>query len=270
MARAFKRPTFRFKMPKGPIIPRLPRTDEAYEDVFDEMTLQEHLEELRNRIVKVCLSIGAAFIFGAVVADPILRFMKKAANAPQGFDIRNPTDSITIYFTVALYVAIVTTLPIIVYHLVGFLAPGLTRREKRIVYLSLPFVALLTVAGGAYGFFFAARAALEFLSNFKSDIFAWEPDGGEVISFYLKLMVGLAVAFQMPLIMFLLAKLNIIGVRRMQQYRKYAFVVILILAAIITPTPDPFNLAFVAAPLYLLYEAGIIISRLFARRPVEA
>ncbi|MGI8642949.1 MAG: twin-arginine translocase subunit TatC [Thermomicrobiales bacterium] len=233
------------------------------------MTLMEHMEELRDRIVKVCLSIGGAFILGLFASDPVLRFMKEQANAPQGFDIRSPTDSITIYMTIALYIAIAATLPIIVYHLVGFLSPGLTRKEKRVVYLSLPFVALLTVGGAAYGFFFAARAALQFLSTFKSDIFAWEPDGGEVISFYLKLMVGLAVAFQMPLIMFLLAKLNILGVRRMQQYRRYAFVVILILAAIITPTPDPFNLAFVAAPLYLLYEVGIIISRIFARRPVE-
>jgi sec-independent protein translocase protein TatC len=265
MARAFRRPTFRFKLPKGPILPRLPRTDEPYEDVFEEMTLQEHLEELRDRLVKVCLSIGAAFIVGLIFSGQILEFMANQANAPQGFDVKSPTDPITIYMTIALYVAIASTLPIIIYHLVGFLAPGLTRKEKRVVYASLPFVALLTVAGAAYGFFFAARAALQFLSTFQSDIFSWEPDGGEVISFYLKLMVGLAVAFQMPLIMFLLAKLNIVSVTRMQRYRRYAFVVILILAAIITPTPDPFNLAFVALPLYLLYEGGIIIARVFAR-----
>ena len=269
MARAFKRPAFRFKLPKGPVIPRLPRTDEPYEDVFDEMTLMEHMEELRDRIVKLCLSIGAAFIFGLFASPRVLGFMAEEANAPQGFDVKSPTDPITIYMTIALYIAIAATLPIIVYHLVGFLAPGLTRREKRVVYLSLPFVGLLTVGGAAYGFFFAARAALQFLSTFQSDVFSWEPDGSEVISFYLKLMVGLAVAFQMPLVMFLLAKLNIVGVKRMRQYRRYAFIVILILAAIITPTPDPFNLAFVAAPLYLLYEAGIVIARLFASTPVE-
>ncbi|HEV2109080.1 MAG TPA: twin-arginine translocase subunit TatC, partial [Thermomicrobiales bacterium] len=170
-----------------------------------------------------------------------------------------------IYMTIALYIAIAFTLPIIIYHMVGFLAPGLTRKEKRILYASLPFVSLLTVGGAAYGFFFAAPAALQFLSTFQSDIFSWEPDGSEVIAFYLKLMVGLAIAFQMPIVMFLLAKLNILSTQRMRQYRKYAVVVILILAAIITPTPDPFNLAFVAAPLYALYEVGIIIARAFTR-----
>ncbi len=78
-------------------------------------------------------------------------------------------------------------------------------------------------------------------------------------------MIGLGIAFQMPVVMFLLAKLNIVGPKRMAEYRKYAVMVILLASAIITPSTDPFNMALVALPLLVLYEIGIIVARIFAR-----
>ncbi len=266
MARALKRPNIRSRLPaKLPSLPRLPDPNEP--DVFEEMTLLEHMEELRDRIVKVVISIAIAFIAGFFLADPLLRTMADQANvSADGFDIGSPTDTITVYMKVAIYIAIGFAMPIIIYHLVGFLAPGLTRKEKRILFASLPFVSLLFLGGAAYAFFGAAPAALTFLSNWKSGIFSWDPDGSEVIGFYLTLMVGLGLAFQLPVVMFLLAKLNIISPKRMRQYRKYAALVILIISAIITPTTDPINLALVAVPLLLLYELGIIVSFFFARQ----
>ncbi len=268
MARAFKRPTFRFRLPKGPAIPRLPRGDEPYEDVFAEMTLQEHLEELRDRIVKVCLSIGAAFLVGLILSRSMLGIISEEAGAR--LDISSPIEPITLFMKMALYIAVGVTMPIIIDQLIAVLAPGLTRREKRILFSSLPFVAVLFIGGAAYAFFYAVPAALKFLSSFMEDIISWDPDGEELVNFYLQLMIGLGFSFQLPVIMFLLAKLNIVSVTRMSAYRRYAFVAILIIAALITPTPDPINLGVVAIPLYALYEVGIIIARIFAkptRRP---
>jgi len=270
MARALKRPNIPLKLPKVRV-PRLPRTDEPYEDIFEEMTLQEHLEELRDRIIKTCLAIGVAFIAGVFLADRLLNQIVKNANVlvdesgQGGLDIASPTDPITLYFKIALYIAIGFTMPIIVWHLIGFLSPGLTRKEKRVLFTALPFVTLLFLGGVSYAYFFAVPRAYDFLSTFQNDVFSWDPDGGQVINFYLTVMIGLGIAFQIPVVMFLLAKLNLVSPKRMSQYRKYAAMGILVISAIITPTPDPFNMFFVALPLLLLYEVGIIIARVFAR-----
>src|SRR5215210_550923 len=254
---------------KLPSIPRLPKRgsepDESFEDVFEEMTLQEHLEELRDRIMRTCIAVGLAFVAALFLAKPMLVRIKEQANATGGFDIQKPTDTIGLWVKVALYIAIGIALPVIVWQLIGFLSPGLTRQEKRVLFSSLPFISLLFVAGAAYGFFVAAPKVLQFLSNFMPDLYEWSPEGPEVLSFYLTLMIGLGLAFQMPVVMFVLATLNIVSPKRMRAYRKYAVMVLLVLAAVITPSTDPVNMALVAIPLLALYEFGIIVSALFAR-----
>ncbi|MDQ2683060.1 MAG: twin-arginine translocase subunit TatC, partial [Chloroflexota bacterium] len=181
----------------------------------------------------------------------------------------SPTDVITIYIKTALYIAIGLAFPLILYQLLAFVAPGLTRKEKRVVYTALPFVAILAIMGGSYGFFIAAPRALAFLSSFMTGtVFSWDPDGNAIITFYLTLMLGLALAFQIPVIMFILAKINLVTPQKMAAIRRYAFVVILIIAAVITPSSDPINMGIVAVPLYVLYEFGIIISRIFVKTPL--
>ena len=249
-----------------PHLPKLP--DAEAPDVFEEMTLLEHMEELRDRIIKSVLAIGVAFIAGAFLAGPLLKRLQVEANAVGGFDVVSPTDPITLYFKVALYVAIGFALPVIMWQLVGFLLPGLTSKEKRFLILSMPFVIVLFILGVAYGFFFAAPRALTFLSSFMSDIYEWSPEGGEVISFFLTLMLGLGLAFQLPVVMFILAKLGAVTPQKMRSFRKYAVIILLVLAAVITPSTDPFNMPVVFVPLYLLYELGIVTSTLFARTPL--
>jgi sec-independent protein translocase protein TatC len=261
MARALKRPNVRLKVPNLKV-PRLPDANEP--DVFEEMSLYEHLDELRSRIVKACISVGAAFVIGMIFSSRLLAFIKEGANT-DGFDVVSPTDPLTIWFKTGLYIAIVLALPMILYQLIAFLSPGLTHKEKRILFTALPFVTILFIGGAAYGFFFAAPRALTFLSNLFVDLWDWSPEGQEVINFYLTLMIGLGFAFQIPVIMWVLAKLNIVSPKKMREYRKYAFLVILVLSAIITPSTDPVNLAVVAVPLALLYEVGLIIARFFAK-----
>jgi sec-independent protein translocase protein TatC len=256
------------KLPlRRPPLPKLPDPNEP--DEFEEMTLLEHMEELRDRIIKSVLAIAVAFVAGIFLAGPLLKRLQLEANAIGGFDVVSPTDPITLYFKVALYIAIGIALPVLLWQVIGFLAPGLTKKEKRLLYLSLPFVVLLFLLGVAYGFFFAAPRALQFLSGFMSDLYEWSPEGQEVITFFLTLMLGLGLAFQLPVIMFILAKLGVASPQRLAAFRKYAILVIMMLAAVITPSTDPFNMMVVAIPLYILYEAGVIVARVFARRPVE-
>lgn len=264
MARAFRVPRFRVptSLPKWRV-PHLPNNEEP--DVFQEMTLGEHLEELTKRLIKMGIAIVFGLIIGFIFAQPLLRVISDHVNNGAGLDIRNPTDTITVVFKVALYIAIAITSPVLLYQIIAFLAPGLTNREKRIVYTSLPFVALLFIGGASYSFFFAIPQALNFLTNFGGDIFQEGADAQETVNFYLTIMVGLGLAFQLPLVMFLLAKINIVSVLKMRKWRRYAFIVIIIVAAIITPTTDPVNLGLVALPLVILYEIGIVLARLLVR-----
>ena len=262
MARALRKPNL--KLPaRLPNLPRLPDPNEP--DVFEEMTLLEHMIELRDRIMKMAIAIGIAFIAGVILSGPTLNLIREQSNAEGGLDIRSPSDPITLFMKIALYIAIGIASPIIIYQIVGFLAPGLTRKEKRLLYLSLPFVALLFVLGVSYAFFFAIPRALAFLSGFMQDTFNFQPDGNETLGFYLTIMLGLGLAFQLPLVMFLLAKLGVMTPAKMRQGRRYAFLLILVVSAIITPTTDPFNMALVALPLVALYEFGILLSWFFAK-----
>jgi sec-independent protein translocase protein TatC len=270
MARALKVPALKPKVPSrlSTKLPKLP--DPAEPDVFEEMTLLEHMEELRDRIIKSVIAIGVAFVAGVFLAGPLLKRLQIEANATTGFDVVSPTDPITLYFKIALYIALGLALPVLLWQVIGFLAPGLTKKEKRLLFLSLPFVVLLFLLGVAYAFFFAAPRALTFLSNFMPDTYEWTPEGNAVITFFLTLMLGLGLAFQLPVVMFILAKLGVASPDKMQSFRKYAVLILLVLSAVITPSTDPFNMASVAVPLLLLYELGVIIARIFARKPVES
>lgn len=270
MARAMKVPALKPKVPSrvSSRLPKLPDPNEP--DVFEEMTLLEHMEELRDRIIKSVIAIGVAFVAGVFLAGPLLKRLQIEANATTGFDVVSPTDPITLYFKIALYIALGLALPVLLWQVIGFLAPGLTRKEKRLLFLSLPFVVLLFLLGVAYAFFFAAPRALTFLSSFMPDIYEWTPEGNAVITFFLTLMLGLGLAFQLPVVMFILAKLGVASPDKMRSFRKYAVLILLVLSAVITPSTDPFNMAIVAVPLLLLYELGVIIARIFARRPVES
>jgi sec-independent protein translocase protein TatC len=260
MARSLK------QLPLGKLkVPRLPDISSDEPDVFEEMTLQEHLEELRDRILKMVIAIVPTFLFGFFIAGRILEDIRNKANAIDGLDVKSPTDTLTLTFKIGLYVAICICMPIIVYQIVAFLAPGMTRKEKRILFSALPFTTILFALGVYYGYFVAAPRALYFLSTWNTSAFDWNPDGNETVSFFLTLMVGLGLAFQLPVVMFIVAKIGVITPKQMRKWRKYAFMLLLVAAAIITPSTDPYNMAIVAIPLIILYEVGIIISSIFAK-----
>jgi sec-independent protein translocase protein TatC len=238
-------------------------------DIFTEMTLTEHLVELRNRIMVVVFGLLPCFIIGFAMAGRILIDIKQKANATQGLDIRSPTEPVMMTFKIAAYVAFALGMPLIVYELVAFLAPGMTRREKRVLFSALPFVSLLFLGGVGYGYFVAAPRALTFLSTWNASAIDWQPDAPEVVSFFLTLMIGLGLAFQLPVILFILAKIGIFPAHLMRKWRKYAILLITIAAAVITPSTDPFNMMVVALPLWVLYELGIVIARVFAKNPMR-
>lgn len=262
MARSLKVPNIR------PSLPKRRSADEEFDDIFEEMTLAEHLNELRSRLMKTVLGIGIAFVIGLFLVNPLLGVVRDSANVEK-FDVIEATEPITAYFKTALYIALAAALPLIFYQMFAFIAPGLTRKEKRYVYASLPFVVLFFMAGASFAFFLAVPRAFEFLSSFNSDLFDYSPTFGSIAAFYIQVSLGMGIAFELPILMFLMARLNIVSPARMSASRRYALVLTLIAAALITPTPDPFNMAFIAVPIYMLYELGLIFAKIAARRSRE-
>jgi len=171
-----------------------------------------------------------------------------------------------VFTKVALISGVALAMPVLVYQLISFIAPGLTRQEKRYLYLILPGATLSFVAGIAFAYFVMLPTAIPFLKGFLGDIVQpnWFVD--KYISFITSLLFWVGLSFETPLLIFFLAKLGIVTPAALSRNRKYAILVIAVLAAVITPTPDPFNMILVMAPLVILYEVGILLARITYRQ----
>lgn len=231
------------------------------------MTLREHLIELRDRIIKSLLGLVAGSVAGFLMADYALGYLARLTCLPGQTDCRlqilDPTEGIITYLQVSLYIGVALSTPIIGFQIIRFMAPGLTRSEKRILYTALPFVAILFVAGSTFAVFPVLPAMLGFLAAFKSDIFLSEFRAAATVRMALTLMLWLGLVFELPLVMVILARLRIIHWRRMLSWWRYALVIIMVAAAVITPTPDPVNMMIVATPMILLYALGVALARVF-------
>lgn len=263
MARSVKKYIPNVSIPRS--MPKLPDWNSDEPDEFQEMTLQEHLEEFRDRIIKMLFAIVPAFIIGWIFHDNVLNDIREKSNVVEGLQTLAATDPLGISFQISLYIALSITMPIIVYQFIAFLMPGMTRKEKKFLFSSLPFIFILFIMGAWFGYFVAAPRALDFLSGWNSDILKWELTAQNAVTFFLRLVIGVGLGFQLPVIIFVLTKLGIVSVKQLRKWRKYAYLLLLVAAAIITPTPDPINLSIVAIPLILLYELAILISQVFGK-----
>lgn len=231
------------------------------------MTLQEHLAELRGRLIKALAGVGVGMVGGFFVADRVQDYFIRLVErvAPQAELIATtPTEKFGVFCTIALYVGIGLAMPLILYQLVRFLAPGLTRAEKRYVYILLPAILLCFVLGILFAMVIALPGMLHFLFGFGDARIKTAPRASEVLGFCSNLALWTGIAFELPVGMFLLASLNILPYRVLRHSRKYAAIGLMILAGIITPSPEPQGMLLIWAAMYLLFEVGLILAR-FAR-----
>jgi len=225
------------------------------------MPLLDHLKELRTRLVRAALALAVGTGISFAFARQVLVFLiaPMGSNPPQAL---KPTESIGNYMKVALICGVTLAMPVLVYELGRFLAPGLTKRERRYLLLLVPGATLCFVAGVAFAYFIMVPSAIPFLQGFLSDIIEQQWAIGEYLSFLTSLLFWMGVSFELPLFVFFMAKVGIIDAKTLSRYRKYAIVVIAILAAMITPTVDPVNMMLVMGPLILLYELGVLLAKL--------
>lgn len=235
-----------------------------------ELTIFQHLAELRRRLIisVVALLAGSAVAF-AFFRQIIEFLVRPARDLETGIGgqlvFTEVTELLTTSIKVSFVAGFILAFPIILYQVVLFVAPGLTPKERRYLLGFLPGALLAFASGVAFGYFVLTPPALHFLLTFGGDVAVPMIRISNIINLMVRLLFWMGIAFETPLVMYLLAQLGIVNVRKLARFRRYWVVVAFILGAIITPTFDPFNQALVAVPLLVLYELGILLARLAGR-----
>ncbi len=231
------------------------------------MSVLEHLIELRTRLMYAVLGvlggtlIGLLLVFGPPqIVDIIIRAFTPADN-PQPLSAVGTAETFTSYMSVSIWMGIILAMPWVVYQLIAFIVPGLTRQERRAVFLTLPFVTLFFMVGILFGWFITVPAAIRFLIGFsESELIQVKPSISNFLQTVTMLLLINGVVFELPVVIYILARLGVVTAQQLAQYRRYAIVIVTIVAAIVTPTGDPINLMLLAIPMYMLYELGIIFA----------
>jgi sec-independent protein translocase protein TatC len=225
------------------------------------MPIMAHLDELRQRLIKALLALVITTAISFVFAEQIIEILKQPMGDAKLVFLR-PTESISNFMKVSLISGVTLAMPVIVYQFFRFIAPGLTRQEKRYLIVIVPGATVSFLVGVAFAYFVMLRTAIKFLYNFLQSVAEpfWSLD--TYLSLVTRLIFWVGMSFETPLIIFFLAKLGIVSPAALARNRKYAIVVIAIIAAVITPTPDPVNMGMVMLPLFALYEIAIFLARL--------
>ena len=233
------------------------------------MTVLGHLGELRGRLIKsvIAIIIGAVICF--IFYEWIFYFLTSRTEGINLIYIEM-TEMIGTIMRVCLFGGITLAMPYLVHHAIMFVSPAFTRREKKYVYLILPWIALMFTVGVLFGYFVLIPPATRFLITFGSDIATPQIKIGNYISIVTRLMLSIGLTFEVPVITTFLARLGIIKPKWLAGKRKVAIIFSFILAAMITPTFDPINQSLVAIPLIILYEMSIWLAKLVYRKDTDA
>lgn len=229
----------------------------------------QHLTELRNRLMITSFGVLIATAIAFVFAKDIILALEAPAHLGKPLQLISPTEGFTTYMRVSLFTGIALAMPVILYEIYAYVDPALRPKERRFLLTLGPFVLLLFVGGMAFCYFLLLPNAINFLFTFGSDVFEAAPRASEYISFVTTFILGVGLVFEMPVIIFGVTRVGLVKRSWLAKQRRYVFLMVFVLGAIITPTPDPFNQSLVAIPMYLLFEVGMLLSR-FGGEPRRA
>ncbi len=233
-----------------------------------EMTLRDHLEELRKRLFYTTAAVALGTAIAFVFRDRVLDFLL----AP-GFDgipdtrpiYTEVTEMVAVVMKVSLMAGVVVALPVVLYQLVMFVTPGLTRRERVYLFIFLPGTVVVFGLGAAFCYYVLLPPAFRFLFTFGANNADAVIRIGSYMHVVTVLLFWMGIIFELPLVMFFLARLGVVTAGFLARFRRYAVILAFVAGAIITPTMDPVNQTLVALPIIVLYEVGILLARLGQR-----
>ncbi|GAP06478.1 Sec-independent protein translocase TatC [Anaerolinea thermolimosa] len=223
-----------------------------------EMDIWEHVSELRTRLFWALISLVVTTLISFMFAQNAIEILARPIGGLKNIVSIEVTENVGVFFRVSLLSGFILALPFILLQILWFVAPGLYPHEKRMLYFFIPIATLLFVSGVAFSYFVMLPAAIPFLVSVLG--VQTLPRLSNYINFVTNLMFWIGVSFETPLVVFLLAKLNLVTAHSLLKQWRFAIVIIAIVAAVVTPTPDPVNMSILMVPLFLLY----LLSCLFA------
>ena len=234
------------------------------------MAFLEHLDELRKRIIRslIAVAVGAviAFAFIGRLFNFLLEPTRRVLPADSTLIYTDPSAVFALEMQLTVIAGLVLASPYVMFQVWRFIAPGLYADEKR---FAIPFVVLSSaglVGGAAFNHFVLFSAAMAFFASFNRPELQFVPAVDSVFALYTKMLIGMVLAFQMPTIVFFLARMRVLTAGWLARNTKYAILLIFIVAAILTPSADPFNQTLFAAPMFALYVLSIAVAWLATPR----
>jgi sec-independent protein translocase protein TatC len=246
-----------------------PGPDDEHAPGDHEMTLLEHLEELRGRLVAamVALIVG---ILVSIIPIPTMNsitgylfdlIVHQATISGVQIIATRPGETFFTYLEVAMVVGAALAMPVIIYQVLAFVSPALYANEKRYLYMAVPGVFFSFVCGVTFCYFLTLPFATRFLAGFLAGTIEPLWSAEHYVDFVATFLFWVGVMFELPIVMFFLSKMGVVSHARMARFRKYAFVLAFVIGAAITPTPDPINQTIISLPIYFLFELGVILAR---------
>lgn len=234
------------------------------------LVLFEHLNELRKRIVISLFSLGIGILLGFPFSSYGLKILKlPAAGVIEKLVFFSPQEGFLVYMRISFLIGFIISMPVILYQIWAFILPAIEEGLKRRAILFIFFCSISFIVGCLFAYFILIPPALKFLLSFAKDDLEPMISATKYISFIISLILGCGLVFQMPVLSFILTKLGIINARILRKKYKYAIAIITIAAAVITPTPDAFNMMLLACPMLFLYEISIWVAHLAKPKVME-
>ncbi|WP_110113911.1 twin-arginine translocase subunit TatC [Bacillus sp. CGMCC 1.16541] len=236
-----------------------------------EMSVYEHIGELRKRLIFVVFLFMIATIGGFFLAEPIIVYLQHADEAKElTMNAFRLTDPVKIYMQFAFIIGCVLTAPVALYHLWAFVSPGLYEKERKVTLSYIPLSAILFLSGIAFSYFILFPFVVDFMTRIADRLDVNQVIGiNEYFQFLLQLTVPFGLLFQLPVVIMFLTRLGMVTPMLLAHVRKYAYFVLLVIAAFITP-PELLSHLMVTVPLLFLYEISIVISRFSYRKVLKA
>ncbi len=229
----------------------------------EEQLFVAHLDELRSRLIRVLIVIAGTVIVGMLVANPIIQYIQASGPAANfSLKVFSPWDAVRIYMNVAFAVALVIALPYTMLQIWGFVKPGLRKEEQTAAIKYIPFVFLLALAGLGFSYYIVFPFAMMFSIKLSGSLGLEELFGiSQYFSFLFNIVLPITVLFELPAIVMFLTKIRLLNPRRLGKFRKFAYFVLFILGALVTP-PDIMSAILVTIPMMGLYELSVLLSRI--------
>jgi sec-independent protein translocase protein TatC len=235
-----------------------------------KLPLTAHLQELRKRLIFSFIAIGIGFVICYAFADTLFEILAKPLLKimPAGGSLifTSVAEAFFTYMKIGFIAGIILASPFILYQIWAFIAPGLYRHEKGYI---IPFVlggSLFFTLGVLFGYFVAIPVGFRFLLGYATDFIKPMPSMKEYLTFTIKFLLAFGLVFEFPVVLVLLARIGIVDAKMLAKQRRYAILLVFILAAVVTPSPDLLTQVLTAIPLIGLYELSILLSKIFGKK----